>query len=171
MAAASATAVRELLRKTVSREFDDLVRAIGEAKSKGEEDAIVGRIVEIVKAELQEGRRDVRTLKEVLTYLIYVEMLGHDTAWAQAAVIRLCGEKNLVVKKVGWVQQGEGPSQAGAGRQPPPAHGRLTPRPPARPPADGLPGRLPADRPLQRADHPGHGHHASRPPQRQLPRR
>jgi hypothetical protein len=27
-------------------------------------------------------------------------MLGHDTSWAHAAVIQLCGNKSLVVKKV-----------------------------------------------------------------------
>ena len=37
---------------------------------------------------------------ELLVYLIYVDMLGHDTSWAHAAVIQLCGNKSLVVKKV-----------------------------------------------------------------------
>lgn len=34
-------------------------------------------------------------------YLIYIEMLGHDTSWAQATAIQLCSDKNLAVKKVG----------------------------------------------------------------------
>jgi hypothetical protein len=85
----------------VSREFDDIIRAIGECKSKGEEDLIVARVVEISKQKLKEPRRDVRALKELLVYLMYVEMLGHETSWAQAAVIQLCSEKNLALKKVG----------------------------------------------------------------------
>lgn len=48
---------------------------------------------------------------QVLVYLMYIEMLGHETSWAQAAVIQLCSEKNLVVKKVG----GGHPVGAGAG--------------------------------------------------------
>lgn len=85
----------------VSREFDELIRGIGECKSKGEEDIIVARIVEITRQKLKErSSRDTRTLKEVLVYLMYMEMLGHETGWAQAAVIQLCSEKNLAVKKV-----------------------------------------------------------------------
>lgn len=78
-----------------------LIRAIGESKSKSEEDAIVAKLVELSKAKIREGRREARTQKELLVYLIYIEMLGHDTAWAQAAAIQLCSDKNLAVKKVG----------------------------------------------------------------------
>jgi AP-4 complex subunit epsilon-1 len=84
----------------VSREFDSLIRGIGECKSKGEEDIIVARIIEITKALAKEPPKDLRTVKELLVYLIYTEMLGHDTAWAQATIIQLCSHKNLVVKKV-----------------------------------------------------------------------
>ena len=84
----------------VSGLFDELIRAIGESKSKSEEDAIVARMVDLAKRMARETRRDTRTLKELLVYLMYIEMLGHDVAWAQATVIQLCSEKNLVVKKV-----------------------------------------------------------------------
>lgn len=88
----------------VSREFDELIRGIGECKSKGEEDIIVARIVEITRQKLKErSSRDTRTLKEVLVYLMYMEMLGHETGWAQAAVIQLCSEKNLAVKKMAYL--------------------------------------------------------------------
>jgi AP-4 complex subunit epsilon-1 len=91
-----------LAKKTlpVSREFDELIRSIGECKSKGEEDAILARVVEIAKARTKESRRDARTSKELLLFLIYIDMLGHDTNWARAAVIQLCSDKNLSVKKV-----------------------------------------------------------------------
>ncbi len=62
----------------------------------------MARVVEMTRQKLKErSSRDTRTLKEVLVYLMYIEMLGHETSWAQAAVIQLCSEKNLTVKKVG----------------------------------------------------------------------
>lgn len=85
-------------------ELEQLVRAIGEAKSKSEEDAIVQRMVHISKQQIKEGlpRKgdNTKALKDLLVYLIYINMLGHDTSWADAAVIQLCSHKSLVVKKV-----------------------------------------------------------------------
>ncbi len=63
----------------------------------------MARVIEITRQKLKErSSKDTRTLKEVLVYLMYIEMLGHETSWAQAAVIQLCSEKNLTVKKVSW---------------------------------------------------------------------
>jgi AP-4 complex subunit epsilon-1 len=88
-------------------EFESLIRGIGESKSKSEEDAIVDRIVEISKRSVKEGvsRKDanVRALKELLVFLVYVDMLGHDTSWARATVIQLCSHKSLVVKKAAYL--------------------------------------------------------------------
>lgn len=82
-----------------SSEFSDLIRAIGESKSKDEETAIVSQMLAIARARLREGRSDSRSVREVLTYLMYIEMLGFDTSWAHASVIRYCSDKNLHVKK------------------------------------------------------------------------
>lgn len=66
----------------------------------------MGRLVELSKGKIKEGRREPRSQKELLVYLLYIEMLGHDTTWAQATVIQQCSDKNLAVKKVraevGW---------------------------------------------------------------------
>lgn len=83
--------------------FNDLVRGIGESKSKDEEDSIVAKMVELCRTAVRSGRRDPRSSKEFLLYLIYIDMLGHDTRWAHASVIQLCSDKSLVVKKVGVV--------------------------------------------------------------------
>jgi AP-4 complex subunit epsilon-1 len=85
----------------VTSEFNELVRGIGEAKSKGEEDALIARMVDICRARVKSGRRDTSTSRDFLIYLIYIDMLGHDTTWAHASVIQLCSDKNLPVKKVG----------------------------------------------------------------------
>lgn len=61
----------------------------------------MGKLIELSRAKIKEGRREPRSQKELLVYLIYIEMLGHDTSWAQATAIQLCSDKNLAVKKVG----------------------------------------------------------------------
>ncbi len=84
-----------------SREFDGLIRAIGECKSKAEEDAIIAREVEVLKPRLKDARLDKRLLKEFLLRLIYVEMLGHDASWGHVKALQACSDTSLVTKKVG----------------------------------------------------------------------
>ena len=85
-------------------ELEALVRGIGEAKSKPEEDAMVQRMIEITKQQIREGLprkgENTKPLKDLLVYLVYIDMLGHETSWASAAVIQLCSHKSLAVKKV-----------------------------------------------------------------------
>ena len=91
-----------LAKKAVlwSREFDGLIRAIGECKSKAEEDAIIGREVEVLKPRLKDAKLDKRLLKEFLVRLIYVEMLGHDASWGHVKALQACSDTSLVTKKV-----------------------------------------------------------------------
>ena len=95
--------LKSLARRTLPiGQFDDLIRSIGECKSKGEEDALVERMIALAKAKTRHPRHDPREAKELLIYLIYIDMLGHETSWAHATAIQLCSSKNLVVKKVGY---------------------------------------------------------------------
>lgn len=93
----------------LSSDFEFLVRSIGEAKSKAEEDDLVRQMTDISKRIIREGRgfssraENPRALKDFLVYLVYINMLGHDTSWAQATVIQLCGNKNLQVKKTAYL--------------------------------------------------------------------
>lgn len=170
-----------------------LIRAIGESKSKSEEDAIVAKLVELSKAKIREGRREARSQKELLVYLIYIEMLGHDTGWAQAAAIQLCSDKNLAVKKVGNCELRAPAENGRKGLVQPAAHAGMTPVPwqatcapelagiwrlhapapcPAAPRAAvGLPGCVAAAGAFERAGNHGGGHYTGRPAQRQLPHR
>jgi len=88
----------------VTGELEVLVRGIGESKSKSEEDAIVQRMIEISKQQIQDGiprkSENTKPLKDLLVYLVYINMLGHETSWASAAVIQLCSHRSLSVKKV-----------------------------------------------------------------------
>ena len=84
---------------TWSREFDLLIRAIGECKSKAEEDAIIAREVEVLKPRLKDAKMDKRSLKEVLVRLMYVEMLGHDASWGHVKALQACSATHLLTKK------------------------------------------------------------------------
>jgi hypothetical protein len=53
----------------------------GECKSKSEEDAIMVREVETLKAKLRESGIERSNMKELLLRLLYVEMLGHDASF------------------------------------------------------------------------------------------
>ena len=83
-----------------SREFDTLIRAIGECKSKAEEDQIIVRELELLKPRLKAPSIEKRALKELLIRLLYVEMLGHDASWGHVKALQACSESNLLVKKV-----------------------------------------------------------------------
>lgn len=67
------------------------------------------QMTDISKRIIREGRgfssrsENPRALKDFLVYLVYINMLGHDTSWAQATVIQLCGNKNLQVKKTAYL--------------------------------------------------------------------
>ncbi len=83
-----------------TREFDSLIRAIGECKSKAEEDSIMTQEVETLKPRLKDPRLDKRFLKELMIRLIYIEMLGHDASWGHVKALQACSETNLITKKV-----------------------------------------------------------------------
>lgn len=91
---------------TWSREFDSLIRAIGECKSKAEEDSLISKEVEVLKPRLKDPKMDKRWLKELLVRLIYVEMLGQDASWAHVKALQACSETNLITKKVRQTQPG-----------------------------------------------------------------
>ena len=70
---------------SLSKEFFELIKAIGESKSKQEEDRIVSSEVVALKNFMSEkpvsGTTWARKMKEFILRLIYVEMLGHDASW------------------------------------------------------------------------------------------
>lgn len=103
-----------------SREFDALVRAIGECRSKAEEDAIVAAEVATLKPRLigssssagggagggghasmpPAERLSGHALKECLVRLVYIDMLGHDASWGYVKALQACSDTNLTTKRV-----------------------------------------------------------------------
>ena len=61
----------------LSKQFFELVKAIGESKSKQEEDRIITAEVSILKGKFAKKAKP-SEMKEFLVRLIYCEMLGHD---------------------------------------------------------------------------------------------
>jgi len=87
----------------LSKEFFDLVKSIGESRSKQEEDKIIVNEVATLKAKM--GARDVpaRKMKEYLIRMLYVEMLGHDASFGHIHGIKMAHSRALLEKRVGYL--------------------------------------------------------------------
>jgi len=90
----------------LSKDFFDLVKAIGESKSKQQEDNIIVEEVATLKKRMPEANVSKKKMKEFLIRLVYVEMLGHDASFGYIKAIELAAAKNLVQKRVGYLCSG-----------------------------------------------------------------
>ncbi|XP_051137261.1 AP-4 complex subunit epsilon-like [Andrographis paniculata] len=86
-----------------SKEFLDLIKSIGEARSKSEEDRIVLREIETLKSRLSNPNNPKFKLKEYIIRLIYVEMLGHDASFGYIHAVKMTHDENLVLKRTGYL--------------------------------------------------------------------
>jgi len=85
------------------REFFDLVKAIGESKSKQEEDRIISEEVAFLKKKIVETGIPKKKIKEFLVRAIYVEMLGQDASYAYIRAVELCASTNIAQKRTGYL--------------------------------------------------------------------
>ena len=90
-------------RMEASREFLALIKAIGEAKSKQEEDRIMAREVAYLKRRMGAPDTSSKRMKEYLVRLLYVEMLGHDAGFGYIHAVNLAQRGELLLKKVGYL--------------------------------------------------------------------
>ncbi|KAL6556481.1 hypothetical protein OROGR_005769 [Orobanche gracilis] len=86
-----------------SKEFLDLIKSIGEARSKAEEDRIIVREVETLKSRLCDPNTPRFKLKEYLIRLLYVEMLGHDASFGYIHAVKMTHDDNLLLKRTGYL--------------------------------------------------------------------
>ncbi|XP_072969277.1 AP-4 complex subunit epsilon [Typha angustifolia] len=86
-----------------SKEFLDLVKSIGEARSKAEEDRIVLREIETLKRRIAEPDVPRRKMKEFLIRLVYVEMLGHDASFGYIHAVKMTHDDSLLLKRTGYL--------------------------------------------------------------------
>eukprot|EP00921_Rhytidocystis_pertsovi_P003025 GHVQ01005038.1.p1 GENE.GHVQ01005038.1~~GHVQ01005038.1.p1 ORF type:complete len:859 (-),score=114.24 GHVQ01005038.1:1882-4458(-) len=87
----------------LSKEFFELVKSIGESRSKQEEDRIIVNEVAVLKLRLNEPNVTPRKMKEYLVRAVYVEMLGHDASFSYIHAVKLTHEKQLLCKRMGYL--------------------------------------------------------------------
>ncbi|CAM8940417.1 unnamed protein product [Rhodiola kirilowii] len=86
-----------------TKEFLDLVKSIGEARSKAEEDRIVMQEIETLKKRIVEPDIPKRKMKEYIMRLVYVEMLGHDASFGYIYAVKMTHDDNLMLKRTGYL--------------------------------------------------------------------
>ena len=97
----------------LSNEFFELLKAIGESKSKQEEDRIIAKEVQKLKQKLEvpaAGSHGGNTIfsnkkraREFLVRLLYVEMLGHDGSFGYIKAVELAASASLYHKRTGYL--------------------------------------------------------------------
>lgn len=86
-----------------SKEFLDLVKSIGEARSKSEEDRIVLHEIEMLKRRINEPDIPKRKMKEYIIRLVYIEMLGHDASFGYIHAVKMTHDDALLLKRTGYL--------------------------------------------------------------------
>lgn len=86
-----------------SKEFLELVKAIGEAKSKAEEERLVVEEIEMLKRKIAEPDVPRKRMKEYIIRLVYVEMLGHDASFGYIQAVKMTHDDSLLLKRTGYL--------------------------------------------------------------------
>ncbi|GFE52929.1 adaptin N terminal region domain containing protein [Babesia ovis] len=86
----------------LSREFYRFTKALGEARSKDEEERVVLGEITALKRLFLAKDVDRERLKEYLVRAVYVEMLGFEAPFAHIHAINMAQERNLVCKRAGY---------------------------------------------------------------------
>ena len=87
----------------LSKELHDLIKSIGETRSKQEEDKIISSEVKTLKDKINDPKINVKSKKENLIRAIYIDMLGHDASFSQIHAVNLAQNKILNLKRMGYL--------------------------------------------------------------------
>lgn len=87
----------------LNKEIHDLIRNIGEARSKQEEDQIIKKDIEVLKKKTKARITNSKQLRELLIRCIYADMLGHNVDFCHFFAVNMCQNKNLTVKRAGYL--------------------------------------------------------------------
>lgn len=88
----------------LTKDFFQLVKAIGESKSKQEEDRIIANEVKTLKVSMKGGgRKTKKKMKEFLLRMIYAEMLGHDTSFGYIRAVEMTASAYSMHKRIGYL--------------------------------------------------------------------
>jgi AP-4 complex subunit epsilon-1 len=86
----------------LSKELLELVKSIGESRSKQEEDKIITAEAQSLKGKFGKNMPE-KQMRELLIRALYVEMLGHDASFSYIHAVNLAQSKNLLVKRIGYL--------------------------------------------------------------------
>jgi AP-4 complex subunit epsilon-1 len=86
-----------------SKDFLQFVKAIGESRSKQEEDRILLSEIQTLKKCFTAPDLSAFQVKEYLVRAIYIEMLGYKAPFAYIHAIKLTQTRNLLCKKIGYL--------------------------------------------------------------------
>ena len=87
----------------LSKDMLDLIKSIGDSRSKQEEDKIILKEVDVLKNKMKESNINNKKMKEYLIRAIYIEMLGHEAPFSHFKAVNLTQDKNLMNKRVGYL--------------------------------------------------------------------
>jgi AP-4 complex subunit epsilon-1 len=87
----------------VSKEFFELIKNIGEARSKQEESAIIVKESQQLKQTLAQPIDNKKKLREVLIRIVYCEMLGVPVPYAYVTALSATQEAKTSEKKVAYI--------------------------------------------------------------------
>lgn len=87
----------------LSKKLKELIRSIGETKSKQEEDRIILNELQELKTKIAEKNLTPKEIKEHLIRALYIEMLGYSAPFAHIHAINLTQNKNLILKRIGYL--------------------------------------------------------------------
>ena len=87
----------------LSKDLQELIKAIGDSRSKQEEDKIISKECETLKGIIKQSGVAPKTMKEYLIRAIYIEMLGHDASFSHLYAVNLTQDKNILNKRVGYL--------------------------------------------------------------------
>jgi AP-4 complex subunit epsilon-1 len=87
----------------IHRELQELVRLVGEAKSKQEEDRVILREITILKERFADKDMSTKRFREFIVRLIYVDMLGQDASFGLVKAINLTQQKGVHDKRTGYL--------------------------------------------------------------------
>ncbi|KAG4992328.1 hypothetical protein JHK87_025785 [Glycine soja] len=88
---------------TVGDPASELIKSIGESRSKAEEDCIVLREIETLKRRINDADTPKRKIKEYIIRLLYVEMLGHDASFGYIHAVKMTHHDSLLLKRTGYL--------------------------------------------------------------------
>ena len=86
----------------LSKDFFELIKSIGECKSKQEEDKILTNEVSVLKQRFTESLSP-KKMKEAIVRMMYAEMLGHDASFGHIHAVNMTQQTTLQSKRVGYL--------------------------------------------------------------------